>query len=308
MKKFIITDLAKGNANISADQVLEIGGNSGGTTGDLTLEQARQNGNVLEGDVELNGFANLVFPDEDEYVRVSVGKSQSMDRGGLFQTNLQGLTTGLFFLQNGISLILSSDNPDFVGLTGGNEYDKQGDRNAFAQISDVQDAVSYSTEEIKTGGYFEDENGVKKPVYRKLFHLEIDNSFGGIDIHNYQPIISEDYFDYLNIENVINQKSEFKNLVFDNTIIVNELGEEYNSLANNASMLLSTSFYNSINVIRNINASGFKSFTLDTYFLPLFNFLSVGINIYDINGKSGTISPIGGKCTLFLEYTKTTSE
>ena len=34
MKKFIITDLAKGNATITADQVLEIGGeNSGGTTG-----------------------------------------------------------------------------------------------------------------------------------------------------------------------------------------------------------------------------------------------------------------------------------
>lgn len=29
MKKFIITDLAKGNANISVDQVLEIGGKIG---------------------------------------------------------------------------------------------------------------------------------------------------------------------------------------------------------------------------------------------------------------------------------------
>ena len=45
------------------------------------------------------------------------------------------------------------------------EFDKQEDRKAFAQLSDVYDAVSYSTDEIKTGGTWID----GKPIYRKVF-------------------------------------------------------------------------------------------------------------------------------------------
>ena len=59
------------------------------------------------------------------------------------------------------ALILTLNGPSRKGIIGNVEYDKLGDRNAFAQLSDVYDANSYSTDETKTGGTWID----GKPIY-----------------------------------------------------------------------------------------------------------------------------------------------
>lgn len=46
------------------------------------------------------------------------------------------------FSSNINNYFLTSNNPNFKGLVGNEEFDKQGDRKAFAQISDVEDAFN----------------------------------------------------------------------------------------------------------------------------------------------------------------------
>ena len=91
----------------------------------LTLEQVRQNGNVLEGDVEVTGDPFRLFNEQN-----------------ILQLNIDG---------SGLEIISHDNLFNFgtnVGLIAGEEIDKQGYRKAFAQISDLQDYVNEQIEAI----------------------------------------------------------------------------------------------------------------------------------------------------------------
>lgn len=133
---------------------------------DLTLEQARQNGNVLEGDVVINnsssGQFQTGFVSEDNSSKISF-----TDEGGVLINNLTdnvnsyidvysgyvSLGVNDYVLDNQISmeatyissepsiLISTSGKEETKGLIGSKEFNKQGDRKAFAQIADVEDAM-----------------------------------------------------------------------------------------------------------------------------------------------------------------------
>lgn len=136
----------------------------GGTTGDLTLEQARQNGNVLEGDVEFTSNKKIFCENIEENTYTSF----------YFEDGICGLITENLTSNYGASLYTStqdvnvaSNYPQSKGILGNEEFNKQGDRRAFAQLADVYDSNSYSTEEIKTGGTWID----GKPIYRKTVEI-----------------------------------------------------------------------------------------------------------------------------------------
>ena len=72
------------------------------------------------------------------------------------------------------------------GLIGKIEFNKQGYRRAFAQLSDVYDANSYSTTETLTGGTWID----GKPIYRKVFeNILISSASPIIEDAEYSRII-----------------------------------------------------------------------------------------------------------------------
>ena len=135
--------------------------------GNLTLEQARQNGNVLEGDVETYGSETLIY-------NISNDKRGSL---GLFEgvpfltasnnEDLNNIQTDLVVQTTGVGVIAQS--PNIKGILGNFEFNKQSDRLAFSQLSDVYDANSYSTEETKIGGTWID----GKPIYRKVSNIAI---------------------------------------------------------------------------------------------------------------------------------------
>lgn len=135
------------------------------TGGNLTLEQARQNGNVLEGDVEMLPNTSL-FVGEDSgrgatsYLRFiddldgnsillgAEGYTNILSKNiylGSFSRDLDNseknigfrLVSGDDFLP--LAQALLSMDASTKGLVGSDEFDKQGDRKAFAQIADVDD-------------------------------------------------------------------------------------------------------------------------------------------------------------------------
>lgn len=71
--------------------------------------------------------------------------------------SVEGGTTGDYIPLSGTE----EGKPVTGVITGSNEFNKQGDRKAFAQLSDVYDSQSYSTNETKTGGTWID----GKPIY-----------------------------------------------------------------------------------------------------------------------------------------------
>lgn len=111
-------------------------------TPSLTLEQARQNGNVFEGDVH--------FSNGDIGKAITFSNSQSSKNSSIFNEdghfgfwsfNIDGSKDIMFTLiANDDKINISSTgNLDFKGIVGSHEFDKQGDRKAFAQIADVED-------------------------------------------------------------------------------------------------------------------------------------------------------------------------
>lgn len=133
---------------------------------DLTLEQARQNGNVLEGDVVIGNGSSGQFQTGfvSEY---GSSKISFTDEGGAMISSLSNnVSSTMYAFSNSASLSVShsglgnqitmeasyiSDEPairirttgkeDTKGIVGNREYNKQGDRKAFAQIADVEDAM-----------------------------------------------------------------------------------------------------------------------------------------------------------------------
>lgn len=105
---------------------------STGGGGNLTLEQARQNWNVLSGDIEF----------DSGYHRISQQSELSGEVWIDFSSTNR--TIGIGSSWDYISkLTVSEDNISIYGqkkgLLGTDEFDKQGDRKAFAQIADLQD-------------------------------------------------------------------------------------------------------------------------------------------------------------------------
>lgn len=81
---------------------------------------------------EFNGF-------EADYSGSAVHNGISDD--GLPSWNIQGDYTSNFSLGTDFARI-NSDKVDFQGIVGNEEYDKVGNRKAFAQLSDVEDLIS----------------------------------------------------------------------------------------------------------------------------------------------------------------------
>lgn len=115
MKKYIITDLAKGNANITADQVLEIGGEGGGgTTGDYIPLSGTEVGKPVTGDIELdaNGYLKIKKAaglDGNKAMAISFNDDSSLylsvdndDKHGEFYINENGIG-GSFDDESGIT-------------------------------------------------------------------------------------------------------------------------------------------------------------------------------------------------------------
>lgn len=109
--------------------------------GNLTLEQARQNGNVLEGDIIIPPYNDIkiISIDNDQEINLSLDLGYDLDAtgGGFIFNNATNTTT---LLLNGNRVTVNSTDSDFLGIQGNEEFNKQGDRLAFAQIADVEDA------------------------------------------------------------------------------------------------------------------------------------------------------------------------
>src|SRR5690606_34075728 len=101
----------------------------------------RQNGNVLEGDVEfLEG--NIIM--SSGFILAESGQFSL-----LHNDSVTGNESG-FSISSDEQIVVTSDNPTFLGLVGYDEFDKQGERKAFAQISDLEDALEDYIEEPAT--------------------------------------------------------------------------------------------------------------------------------------------------------------
>lgn len=92
---------------------------------------------------------------------------------------------------------ISSENWKLIADVGGNG---SLDLSNYYNKSEINTQNSYSTEETLTGVTFEDENGVKKPIYRKMFYL--NESVPPIISYSSIVDISGDY------ENIINIKTK----------------------------------------------------------------------------------------------------
>lgn len=121
-----------------------------GTTGDLTLEQARLNGNILEGDVIINNnnqaFTGLVL---NHYFGGKSVIGYTDDGFPIIKTSFlldeEVTSVDYFFEPDGLYITGNVYGENFKGIRGSEEFDKQGDRKAFAQLSDVYDAITTET-------------------------------------------------------------------------------------------------------------------------------------------------------------------
>lgn len=124
---------------------------STGGGSNLTLEQARQNGNVLSGEIEF----------DSGYHRISQQSELSGEVWIDFSSTYR--TIGIGSSWDYISKLTVSEDNIFIqgqkkGLLGTDEFDKQGDRKAFAQIADLEDFYTTIT------GYDEGETQILKHV------------------------------------------------------------------------------------------------------------------------------------------------
>ena len=220
----------------------------GGSDGGLTLEQARQNGNVLEGDVEFNGLVDGViksnsesnkeirFWGDESYINIrntdpltgnnsafsSTISTVELRVQAIDENILHGVKNTYLTVENGKIRVGEEYVEDFKGIIGNREFNKQGDRLAFAQLGDVYDANSYSTNEIKTGGTWID----GRPIYRKIVEMN------GSDIYNGDSsgVVITFYFQDADV---------FVNTPFVKIdTITNSTGIFYNSLPNGIPLFL----------------------------------------------------------------------
>lgn len=160
----------------------------------LTIEQARQNGNVLEGDIEFedgvvlkynknNWFKSFSFGYPDESITFSFINGETSDNA-FFQISSDGLS-------------YSNSNSLSKGIISNREFDKQGDRKAFAQISDIED------KSIPLSGTLENKpitgdlkiNTNTSPVKFESNYPDTNISFGveygdGVYMYFYEPNIN----------------------------------------------------------------------------------------------------------------------
>lgn len=186
MKKFIITDLAKGNATITADQILEIGGESGGggTTGDYIPLRGTEVGKPVTNKIVFIDNEDAGIVSESEIIRGAVTFS---DEGTQISSRdkINNKTFAIFVRDRKVIIDDYSDSSDVVGITGTSYYGANYTDNTYVQKKYVDDANSYSTDEIKTGGTWID----GKPIYRKVI-TGIMYELGG------KPFFDFDIFDY----------------------------------------------------------------------------------------------------------------
>lgn len=103
-------------------------------TDNITLEKARQNGNVLEGDV--------IFDSGDtRRIQNEVGAELYFGEDGVIGLKAFVNSYTSIFEVKGSEIQYSNDDPSSIGIVGNQEFDKQGDRKAFAQIADLEDAL-----------------------------------------------------------------------------------------------------------------------------------------------------------------------
>ena len=130
---------------------------------------------------------------------------------------------------------------DSPGLVSTTEFNKQGDRLAFAQLSDIYDSNSYSNQEVKTGGSWLD----GKPIFKGCWFLEdnfgeytiadITNLGTIIDIKGRQKMFSEENDEeyFVNIQYVKNFSNKVGTLEIkrDGTLLISNLilpqGDEF---------------------------------------------------------------------------------
>ena len=200
------------------------GGGSGGGS-NLTLEQARQNGNVLEGEVEIKEIGKNFWIKgnlENDYYFLNASEGAI---GLQYYDETTGNTSGISVNEKQLSV--DSNNPEHKGLVGNQEFNKQGDRKAFAQIADLQDGFIplTGTEEGKpVTGSIEIEQYI--PLWFKDLNQEdrifeiipddgswnfrqhnSDYSFDrNINIGNAFGIISDEYFGATYVDNSYIQK------------------------------------------------------------------------------------------------------
>lgn len=147
---------------------------TGEISSDLTLEQARQNGNVLEGDTEIkdsvgrfisnsenatfsitpsienNGEVSLDFRHNNDNYRNIILMSNVYLNLQYVTNDSDGINSTVLTL-NKDGIIAEISNLNSKGIIGDREYNKQGDRKAFAQLSDVYDKFNQSVSATQVG-------------------------------------------------------------------------------------------------------------------------------------------------------------
>lgn len=104
--------------------------------GDLTLEQARQNGNILNGNVKINNASLYTGGLNNEFAEISFLDDKKLS----IRYATGGHTGSIDF--NHSAVLLSSDDATSRGLVGNRMFVKGTNRNAFAQMGDLEDALS----------------------------------------------------------------------------------------------------------------------------------------------------------------------
>lgn len=124
--------VAKITVNLSG-QVVDTGNG-------LTLEQARLNGNILEGDVEFLGDGN----DLKIYSLNGSNTNEIFFGDGLLSLrNTSELSSTSLEINSNGNINISNNVENSQGIVGNQEFNKQGDRKAFAQLSDVYDPETF---------------------------------------------------------------------------------------------------------------------------------------------------------------------
>lgn len=209
-KTYIIKDQGKGEvSSVPVENIVEFskGTSSDGVTGDYIPLTGTKEGKPVVGNIVLKDYINI----KNNINNRTYGSIYFEEHKAVITSN----SNIDFPLQRNISLELDCVDEEAViiksfsgikGIVGDREFDKQGDRKAFAQLSDVYDSQSYSTEETKTGGTWID----GKPIYRKVITENINIASKSTSISS------------LNIDTLIEFKSLAKNIDNDDYIYTGE--------------------------------------------------------------------------------------
>ena len=189
----------------STDPLNPIVSATGGSS-DLTLEQARLNGNVLEGDVEVNKTTitsdafNLYFgdlkSDGNSFGRIGFLDDTSIDimRKEELDSSIMSVFPGSFTfsvesdISDNNSILMFSTNGK--GLVGNQEFNKQGDRKAFAQLSDVYDNKNDTLNSVALRG---DNSTIPISVGNPLVKLFADSTTNNLGYGMINPLATGVY-------------------------------------------------------------------------------------------------------------------